>query len=97
VSAALFYDVKMGRCGLLVLILGLTLLDGCVSDIFAPPPAVTAVDMQSLQPDEADCLAVARERAEDALANGYDFNIEESVYREAYDDCMAWRRRNRSR
>jgi len=58
------------------------------------PPNVSGVDAaQALAPVNAHCNAVARERADDALANGYGFQVEESVFQESYDDCMTWRAR----
>jgi hypothetical protein len=67
-------------------------LVGCGTEV--QPPNVTGVDApQSIAPDDAHCSAVARERANDALANGYGLQIEESVFQESYDDCVAWRAR----
>ena len=65
-------------------------LAGCGTEV--QPPNVTGVDAtQAIVPDDAHCSAVARERANDALANGYGFEIEESVFQESYADCVAWR------
>jgi hypothetical protein len=44
-------------------------------------------DHKSLQGD-AHCQAVARQRANDARANGYSIEIADSVFSEAYQDCM---------
>lgn len=88
-----FYDVNMGQYGLLLLFIAIAFLGGCASDRLNRA-AATAVDAQSLPPGALHCLAVARERADDALANGYAFDIEESVYRETYGDCVAWRARD---
>lgn len=86
----------MTRIGLFILALSLTLADGCSSDLTQPPIAAAA-NTQTVQTDEIHCGAVARERADDALANGYGFDIEASVYQETYDDCLAWRRRDKPR
>jgi hypothetical protein len=89
-----FYDVKMTRYGLLFLAMSTILLNGCGSAPPEPPPAAERAEAQPPQPDEMHCRAVARERADDTLANGYGFNIEESVYQETYSECMAWRTRD---
>ena len=81
----------MSRYGLLLL--AMALLDGCGS----APAEAPHVAAQPLQPGELHCRAVARERANDSLANGYSFDIEESVYRETYDECMSWRARDGAR
>jgi outer membrane lipopolysaccharide assembly protein LptE/RlpB len=67
------------------------LLAGCAthvqqSTVIPGPPAEEAVS-----PDDAHCQSVARQRASDALVNGYGLQIQESVFREAYRDCMTWR------
>jgi hypothetical protein len=85
------YDVKMTRYVLLLLIAASALLDGCNSNHPEPPP----VYAQSPRSDDEHCHSVARERADDALANGYDFNIAGRVYQETYDDCVAWRPHNK--
>ena len=66
---------------------------GCESDIQMPPELSGTVAEQPATPDEAHCRAVAEERAADALANGYGFEVEQSVYQETYGDCMTWRAR----
>ena len=79
---------KMIRLFLLAAAAGF--LAGCGTEV--QPPNVTGVDAtQTIVPDDAHCIAVARERANDALANGYGFQIEESVFQESYADCVAWR------
>jgi hypothetical protein len=70
------------------------LLHGCSSDFPEPSFVPATSNAGTLAPDGAHCRAVARERADDALANGYGFGIEESVYQETYDDCLTWRRRD---
>jgi hypothetical protein len=85
----------MNRYVLLFLALVALLLDGCGSAPLNPRPDTGVVDTQPVQPDEMHCRIVARERADDALANGYGFEIEASVYRETYDECMAWRSRGK--
>lgn len=78
-----------------MLVVGAALLDGCGTDLPEPAPVAAPANAQPPEPDEIHCGAVARERADDALANGYGFDIEESVYQETYDDCLAWRRRDK--
>lgn len=89
------YDVKMTRYGLLLLAICTAFLEECENT--PPQPALTpdTVDMQSLQPDEIHCRTIASERAYDALANGYGFSVEDRVHQKTYDDCMAWRTRNK--
>ena len=92
IPACSFYDVKMTRYGLLVLVAAV-LLDGCGGDLSKSAPVAATVQVPFS--DDEHCRAVARERADDALANGYDFNIEERVYQETSDDCRAWRTRDK--
>lgn len=37
-----------------------------------------------------DCNAVAASRAEDAAANGYDEDLQQTVHDKTYADCTAW-------
>lgn len=67
------------------------LLVGCATETDQPAAGVEIPADGAATPDGAHCSAVARARANDALANGYGFQIEESVFQEAYQDCMAWR------
>ncbi|HEX4160620.1 MAG TPA: hypothetical protein VHY79_19290 [Rhizomicrobium sp.] len=86
----------MNRYGLFLLLVGAAILDGCGT---APPEAPRVgggVETQPALPDELHCRAVARARADDALANGYGFEIDARLYREAYDECMEWRAHNKS-
>jgi hypothetical protein len=41
-------------------------------------------------PYDAHCKAVARQRAADARANGYSFNMADVVYDGTYKDCVVW-------
>jgi hypothetical protein len=79
----------MGRCGLFLVTIGIALLEGCGSGPSGPATAAATIDPRLLPPGEFLCQSVARERADDAVANGYSFNIEGAVYQETYDDCMA--------
>ena len=88
-----FYDVKMTRHGLLLLVIASALPGGCRSDIQMPPALSGTMTEQPITPDEAHCRAVAAERADDAHANGYGFEVEQSVNQETYRDCMTWRAR----
>jgi hypothetical protein len=85
-------DVNAMRCGLLLLAMAMPLLGGCSGHLLASPPPVTTEGAPA--PEELNCSAIARQRADDAIANGYDFDIEESVYRGTRDDCMSWRKRD---
>ena len=72
--------------------------------VVAPPPVVAAAPVVTPQPlatpvtemaavatpyDE-HCKAVARQRAADARANGYSFDMADTVYDGTYKDCVAW-------
>ena len=76
---------------LLVPIATLIVLAGCAhgAEIWSAPPddGPAMSDHKSLQGD-AHCQAVARQRANDARANGYSIEIADSVFSEAYQDCM---------
>jgi len=75
---------------LLLFVAAAGFLAGCGTEV--QPPNVTGVGAtQVIAPEDAHCGAVARERANDALVNGYGLQIEESVFQESYSDCMAWR------
>jgi hypothetical protein len=39
---------------------------------------------------DAHCVAVARQRATDARANGYSIEMEDTIYQGTYKDCVAW-------
>jgi hypothetical protein len=79
------------RCGLLLLAMATPLLGGCSGHLLASSSPVTTEDAPAS--GELYCSAIARQRADDAIANGYDFDIEEGIYRETRDDCMSWRGR----
>lgn len=67
------------------------LLVGCGTETEQPTVNLAIPPPEATTSDSLHCGAVARERADDALMNGYGFQIEESVFQEAYQDCMAWR------
>ena len=47
-----------------------------------------ANDAREGLPKDEHCTVIARQRADDARANGYDLKIENSVFAEAYRDCI---------
>lgn len=57
----------------------------------SPPPVAPAAALAPSVPD-ARCEAVAKQRADDAGANGLDRETQEIVRRGAYVDCLAWYR-----
>lgn len=67
------------------------LLVGCGAQTEQPAVDPEVLANEAATSDSAHCGAVARERANDALMNGYGFRIAESVSQEAYQDCLAWR------
>ena len=73
----------------------LNLLAGCGTDTGSMRtsdqlPAVSGDVVEDRPPPgSAHCRAVARQRADDARTNGYSFQIENSVFAEAYQDCVA--------
>jgi hypothetical protein len=85
----------MNRHGFLILGMSAVLLHGCASAPSGPLPAEGAAEIQPLSADDGHCRAGARERADDARANGYGLDIEESVYRETYDGCAEWQARGK--
>ena len=74
----------------IVLIAALTLLSGCGHTDETQSNPTTNVEHEAL-PADSHCQAVARQRANDARANGYSLQIEDSVFSEAYQDCVAQR------
>jgi hypothetical protein len=66
-------------------------LSACAADIPQTPVILGRSADEAVAPDDAHCQAVARERADDALANGYGLQIEQGILQETYQDCMAWR------
>jgi hypothetical protein len=90
-----FYDVKMILHRLFLLLAAVPLLHACGSDRQEPLSRSETIDASPLSPDQEHCRAVARERADDALANGYGLEVEDSMYRETYDECISWRIRNK--
>lgn len=81
----------MNQRALFVLAIIPALLAGC-GNVMQGAPTISTIE-QEPAPD-SHCSAVARQRAEDALANGYGFGIEDTVYRESYADCISWRERH---
>jgi len=55
-------------------------------------PDVTAAETPS--PYDAHCKAVAHQRAADARANGYSFDMADAVYNGTYKDCVTWDRQH---
>ncbi len=87
------------RCVLALVVL----LTGCVdadrSGIVAFAPATPNSSLISISTESAAdvssktdqyCRNVADTRASDAGAQGFDSSIQQSVYREAYADCVHW-------
>ena len=64
---------------------------GCASDVQQFPTVPVQVASGAATAEDTHCRAVARDRANDALANGYGFQIGESIFQESYRDCMTWR------
>jgi hypothetical protein len=67
------------------------LLAGCATDVQQSSAIPGTPAEEAVSPDDAHCRSVARQRANDALVNGYGLQIQQSVFREAYQDCMTWR------
>jgi hypothetical protein len=77
-------------------------LAGCESDADFLQPVVDAAfgPSQPIAPatpvaaavtsDDARCQAVAYARAADAKANGFDDDLQETVYSGTYAECAAW-------
>ncbi|HEX9159588.1 MAG TPA: hypothetical protein VF835_05115 [Rhizomicrobium sp.] len=73
-----------------------------VQPVTAPPPPAPAIAMQIASPQtpaavplpppapDAHCEAVARQRADDAAANGLDRETQEVVRQGTYANCLAW-------
>lgn len=72
---------------------GAVFLVGCGAETEQPTIKATIPPEGAAASGDAHCSAVARERADDALMNGYGFRIEQSVFQEAYEDCVVWRSR----
>jgi hypothetical protein len=70
----------------------------------APPAPVLAPTPQRIQPASATaaaiplvnthCQAVAHQRAADARANGYSFEMTDLIYDGTYKDCAQWDNRH---
>ena len=56
--------------------------------VAAPETEMAAVAPPS--PYDEHCKAVAHQRAADARANGYSFNMADAIYDGTYQDCVAW-------
>lgn len=54
------------------------------------PPVTTTVAPAPVKTVDAHCQAVAHQRASDARANGYSFEMESTVYDGTYQACVAW-------
>jgi hypothetical protein len=73
-------------------------LSGCESDAdFWRPYQLLTGTVASPVPQEVQttskdphCDSVARQRASDAIANGFDTSLAELIYRGTYSDCVAW-------
>lgn len=55
----------------------------------APHDSATA-QTQPVNQVDVHCRAVAHQRAADARANGYSFDMETTIYDGTYKDCVAW-------
>jgi hypothetical protein len=58
-----------------------------------PPPEIHRASIAPAPPVplvNTHCQAVARQRAADARANGYSFEMEDAVYDGTYKDCVEW-------
>jgi hypothetical protein len=76
-------------------------LAGCESDTDFWEPVVDTAFGPSQPPVPAEpvaaashCQAVAYARAADARANGYDDDLQETVYSGTYAECAAWDERH---
>jgi hypothetical protein len=47
----------------------------------------------AVQRDDS-CGAVARQRAQDAAYNGYDRDMQERIYKDSYNECVAGRKQS---
>jgi hypothetical protein len=54
------------------------------------PPAAEVAAVAPPSPYNAHCKAVAHQRAADARANGYTFDMADVIYDGTYKDCLAW-------
>ena len=84
---------------LIVLIALLSLVAACESDTDPQRGTrkipVTPIEGVAQRHGDSHCRAVAGQRADDARANGYGFEVENSVFAEAYQDCFASHAENR--
>ena len=74
---------------LIILATALNFLAGCETGTDIPAVSEQAVEHPEL--GDVHCRAVARQRADDAWANGYGLQIQNSVFAEAYRGCVAQR------
>lgn len=82
----------------IVAIAALLLLGGCQSGgkPWQPYRDLTGDDGNDAAATRADtysdehCVAVAKQRAQDARVNGYSVEMETAVYQGTYRDCAAW-------
>ena len=56
----------------------------------APPPPDDMTAATEPPPVDAHCQAVAHQRSTDARANGYTFEMAQTIYDGTYRDCIAW-------
>jgi hypothetical protein len=55
-----------------------------------PPAPIIDAGNAPTNTIDTHCQAVARQRASDARANGYSFEMESTVYDGTYKTCVAW-------
>lgn len=58
------------------------------ADVPQPQPQIASAPVPNLV--DAHCRAVAHQRAADAHANGFSFEMSDIVYDGTYKDCVAW-------
>jgi hypothetical protein len=56
----------------------------------APPPVTEVAAIAPPSRYDVHCKAVAHQRAADARANGYTFDMADVIYAGTYKDCVAW-------
>ena len=55
-----------------------------------PPPEDEVAAVAPPGPYDEHCKAVAHQRAADARANGYSFDMADEIYDGTFKDCLAW-------
>ncbi len=58
------------------------------------PVAAPESDARPMPRQDADCVAAAQQRAEDARTFGYDSETRKAIFDGAYADCAAWNRQH---